>query len=133
MITSTVSGSGTSAVLAHFAEQVGAGSDRRIVLVVDGAGWHSAGDVVIPAGIHLVFQPPYSPQVQPSERLWPLIRESLANRDFVDIAEHRKVTAQRCRELSDQPEVVRTRTLMHWWPQDHQPGAGGVASERAAS
>lgn len=133
MITSTVSGAGTSAVLAHFAEQVGASSDRRIVLVVDGAGWHSAGDVVIPAGIHLVFQPAYSPQVQPSERLWPLIRESLANRDFVDIAEHRDVTARRCRELADQPEVVRARTLMHWWPQDHPPGARREESERAAS
>jgi len=133
MITSTVSGAGISAVLAHFAEQVGAGPDRQIVVVVDGAGWHSAGDVVIPPGIHLVFQPAYSPQVQPSERLWPLIRESIANRDFVDLDEHREVTARRCRELSDQPEVVRARTLMHWWPPDHRPRASRAAPQRAAS
>jgi hypothetical protein len=47
-----------------------------------------------PEGVHLVVQPAYSPDVQPAERLWPLLRESLSNRDFVDINEHREVTAE---------------------------------------
>lgn len=133
MITSTVSGAGTSAVLKHFAEQVGANAHRRILLVVDGAGWHTGRDVVVPEGIHLVFQPPYSPQLQPSERLWPMLRESLANRDFQDLAEHRSVTGERCREISAQPDVVRGRTLMHWWPEDHRPPTTTNDAERAAS
>jgi hypothetical protein len=116
-----------------FAEEVGAGPDLRIVLVVDGAGWHSAAGVIVPEGVHLVVQPAYSPDVQPAERLWPLLRESLSNRDFVDINEHREVTARRCRELAAQPEVIRARTLMNWWPEDHSPQASEPVAERAAS
>jgi transposase len=133
LITTTVSGAGTSAALRAFADEVAAGPDRRIVLVIDGAGWHTAPEVVVPEGIHLVFQPPYSPELQPAERLWPLLRESLANRDFVDIDEHRDVTARRCLELAAQPDVIRARTLMHWWPQDHVPKVAEPAAERAAS
>ena len=128
LITSTVSTAGMSAALQEFASEVGAGADRRIALVIDGAGWHSAPDVVVPEGVHLIFQPPYSPDVQPSEQLWPLLHEPLANRDFVDMNEHAAVTSARCKELSAQPDVVRGRTLFHWWPEDRAPRA-----ERAAS
>lgn len=126
LITSTVSAAGMSAALQEFASEVGAGPDRRIALVIDGAGWHSAPDVIVPDGLHLIFQPPYSPEVQPSEQLWPLLHEALANRDYIE--EHASVTAERCRELSADPDVVRGRTLFHWWPKDRSPCA-----ERAAS
>lgn len=133
MITNTVSAAGMSATLKAFAEEVGAGPKRRIVLVIDGAGWHTAPDVVVPEGVHLIFQPPYSPQVQPAERLWPLVREVLANRDFKDINEHSEVTSRRCREITDQPEAVRRHCSLHWWPQDHIPLTADQSPERAAS
>jgi DDE superfamily endonuclease len=44
--------------LAHFAQAVDAGLHRRIILVLDRAGWHESGEVVVPEGIHLVFLPP---------------------------------------------------------------------------
>jgi transposase len=50
--------------LALFAQAVGAGPDRRIILVLDQAGWHESSKVIIPEGIHLVFLPPYSPELQ---------------------------------------------------------------------
>lgn len=34
--------------LAHFAQAIGAGPDRRIILVLDRAGWHSSQTLVIP-------------------------------------------------------------------------------------
>ena len=61
-----------SLALAAFAEEVGAGPNKHIVLVLDRAGWHSSARLSVPEGIHLVFLPPHSPEVQPSERLWPL-------------------------------------------------------------
>jgi hypothetical protein len=127
-IASTVSTAGMSLVLAGFAKAVGAGPARRIVLVLDGAGWHSSNDLPVPEGIHLVIQPPYTPEVRPPEQLWPLIRESLANRDFVDLNELTEITANRCRELSNQPGVVSARTRFHWWPDDRGPAAKGVDS-----
>ena len=44
---------------------------------------------------HLVFLPPYSPEVQPAERLWPLSNEPLANRVFPSLNELEEVQAER--------------------------------------
>lgn len=124
-ITTTVSTDGMSEVLAKFAAAVGASAHRRIVLVLDGAGWHTADFLVVPEGLHLVFQPAYSPELQPSEQLWPLLNEVLANRDFADLT---RVASERCCVLSADPLTIRRRTNFHWWPRDWDPGA-----ERAAS
>lgn len=121
--TTTISTAGMNKVLQEFAESAGVGPNRRIVLVLDGAGWHSSKAIQVPDGLHLVAQPPYSPEVQPSERLWPLLRESLANRDYVDLDEMTEVVNARCRELSDQPSVVSAHTRFHWWPEDRLPQA----------
>jgi DDE superfamily endonuclease len=59
--------------LAEFAQVVGAGADKQILLVLDGAGWHVSPQVQIPVGLHLVFLPPYSPELQPAERQGHLI------------------------------------------------------------
>jgi hypothetical protein len=53
-----------SLALAHFAQEVSAGPDRHVVLVLDRAGWHKSGEVLMPEGIHLLFLPPYSPELQ---------------------------------------------------------------------
>jgi hypothetical protein len=44
--------------LALFAEAVGAGSKRRIILVLEGVGWHTPRGLKVPEGLHLVFLPP---------------------------------------------------------------------------
>lgn len=103
-------------VLAEFAEAVGAGANKRIVLVIDQAGWHSSDDVVVPEGLHLVFLPPYSPELQPAERLWSLSDEALVNTHFTNLDALIEAQAERCRSLAEQPEVIRDRTLFHWWP-----------------
>jgi transposase len=103
-------------ILAAFAREVGAGPDRRIVLVLDGAGWHVAAGLVVPEGIELEFLPPYSPELQPAERLWPLVNEVVANRSFADLAEIDDVVGERCCGLSDDPDRIRGQTLFHWWP-----------------
>ncbi len=53
-----------SLALAHFAQAVKAGPDRHVVLVLDRAGWHKSGEVLMPEGIHLLLLPPYSPELQ---------------------------------------------------------------------
>jgi len=102
--------------LAHFAQAVDAGLHRRIILVLDRAGWHESGEVVVPEGIHLVFLPPYSPELQPCERLWPLSNEAIANRRFETLDELQEVQAERCVALQNDPTSVCHATLFHWWP-----------------
>src|SRR5204862_1739958 len=68
-ICSTVDAELLSAVLAAFAEAVGAGEGKLVVLVLDNAGWHVSGDLVVPKGIELMFLPPYPPDLPPAEHL----------------------------------------------------------------
>ena len=42
----------------------------EIVLLMDGAAWHKAKKLRIPDKIEIVFLPPYSPELNPVERLW---------------------------------------------------------------
>ncbi len=106
-----------NSALAHFAQQVGAGAAKQILLVVDQAGWHCSPQVQVPAGVHLAGLPSYSPELQPAERLWPLTNEPLANRPFADLTALDAVLGDRCVQLAEQPELVRARTLFHWWPR----------------
>jgi DDE superfamily endonuclease len=54
-----------------------------MVMVLDGAGWHRAKQLPIPANIRLVPLPPWSPQLNPAEHLWDELREKwFANRWF---------------------------------------------------
>lgn len=106
-----------SLALAYFAQQVGAGEDKRVVLVVDGAGWHTGGEVEVPEGIHLEFLPARSPELMPAERLWPLVNEAAANRLFEDLDELEAVLVERCVSLLGQADLIRSHTLYHWWPR----------------
>jgi hypothetical protein len=106
-----------SAVLARFAAEVGAGPNKRVILVLDGAGWHATERLTLPAGLRLEFLPPYSPELQPAERLWPLTNEAVANRHFAGLADLDAALAERCLALGDQPETVTAHTRFHWWPE----------------
>jgi hypothetical protein len=74
------------------------------------AGWHTSQELVVPEGIHLLFLPPYSPELQPCERLWPLSNEGVANRSFRTLDDLEEAQVQRCVVLQDQPEVIRSLT-----------------------
>jgi transposase len=106
-----------SMALNEFAKEVGAGKDKRVLLVVDQAGWHTGKEVEVPEGIHLEFLPSGSPELQPAERLCPLTNEGVANRLFEEIEEIEEVLMERCVELLDQSESIRALTNYHWWPQ----------------
>ena len=117
MILPTVNTELFSLALGEFAKEVGAGANKRIVLAVDKAGWHTGREVEIPEGIHLEFLPKGSPELMPAERLWPLANEGLANGLFEEIEEIEETLVRRCVELLDQPELIRDLTNYHWWPQ----------------
>ena len=118
IIGTTVSAAIMSAVLQEFANEAELGPERRAVLVLDGAGWHKAKDLRVPDGIHLVFLPPYSPELQPAERLWPIVNEAVANRGFHTIDDLERVVAQRCLYMDSHKELVKRLTCYHWWPQE---------------
>ena len=115
----TVHTDAMNGVLKAFADASGAGPKRRVVVVLDGAGWHTSGALVVPEGVHLVRLPAYSPELQPAERLWPLVNEALANRQHTDLDELVQRVAERCEYLDTHREEVAALTHYHWWPREH--------------
>ena len=61
--------------------------------------------------------PYHSPELQPSERLWPLSDEAVANRHFEGIEDMEEALVERCMSLGEQPEVIRSYLRYHWWPR----------------
>lgn len=60
-------------------------ADVQVVLVLDNAGWHVAKDLQVPPNISLLPLPPYSPELNPIERLWCWLKEHhLSNRVYAD-------------------------------------------------
>jgi transposase len=60
--------------LAEIARAVAPGA--HAVLVLDGAGWHGAGELVVPDNISLLTLPPYAPELNPIENVWDYRRKN---------------------------------------------------------
>ena len=76
-----------SETIQHFFSELRAhnGSDKRIHLILDGAGYHRAHVVKDKANelnIELHYLPPYSPNLNPIERLWKVMNEHVRNNKY---------------------------------------------------
>jgi hypothetical protein len=89
-----------------FAREAGAGRDRIIRLVLDGAGWQTA-PLAVPDGIRLVDLPPFSPELQPAETLSTHLDEPIANRHFDTIEDLYAVLASALHHPRQQPRSHR--------------------------
>lgn len=112
----TVHTQAMTTVLAAFAHDLGIDATHRVVLVLDGAGWHRSRELVVPEGIELVFLPASSPELQPAERLWPLVNEPVANRTFADLDALEAVLVDRCQTLRTAQVAIAGLTNYGWWP-----------------
>ena len=89
--------------------------DEFILLVLDGAGWHTAKALTIPETICLLPLPPYSPELNPVEHLWDEVREKwFQNVVFqdMDAVEDRLVEALSA--LESDPTRVARLTAFPW-------------------
>jgi transposase len=83
-------------------------ADEWIVMVLDGAGWHRAKRLKVPANMRLISLPPWSPQLNPVEHVWEEVREKwFANRvfDSLSVVEEQLMTALKTLE-EDSPRVA---------------------------
>jgi len=87
--------------------------DVIALLVLDGASWHRSAKLTVPDNLRLVFLPPYTPELNPAEHLWPLLREVTANQTFKDIDALETRLAERCVWLTDHPDKVARSTSFH--------------------
>lgn len=99
--------------LAEIATAVAA--DAHAVLLLDQAGWHMSGKLVVPSNITLLPLPPRAPELNPVENVWQFMRQNwLSNRVFTsydDIVEH---CCYAWNKLIDQPWRIMSIGLRHW-------------------
>ncbi len=106
----------TEAMQAHLAEiSAMVARDAHAALLLDQAGWHLAGALVVPANITLLPLPPRSPELNPVENVWQFMRDNwLSNRVF---AGYDDIVAHCCaawNDLIDQPWRIRSIGRRSW-------------------
>lgn len=52
------------------------------ILVLDNGAFHKARRLKVPDNVGLLFQPPYSPELNGAERMWTRLKKACANRIF---------------------------------------------------
>src|SRR5262245_60517257 len=87
---------------------------RRYRACSDARVKHVAKRLAVPANVALYRLPPCTPELQPVEPLWPLLREAVANRELADLAELEERVTRRARWLAEHPEVARGAVGFHW-------------------
>lgn len=93
-----------------------AGPDKHVVLVLDQAGWHVAKALRVPANMTLLPLPPYSPELNPAERIWAYLKSHyLSNRVFLDYDDLLASTREAWNSLTNERlrSVCRTDWLTH--------------------
>jgi transposase len=107
-------GSCVQAFLDAFAREH-APAGKRLLPVWDGAPAHRAQAVQVPERVSLLSVPAYTPELNPSERVWPLVKEGVANRAHESLDELEQKVCSRCQKVS--AAEVSARTKYHWWPE----------------
>jgi transposase len=78
------------------------------IIQVDNGGFHNSLNLSIPEKVILLFQPAYSPEVNPIERLWGYIKEQLKWLRFEQIEQLRAAVQKELNKLTN--EVIASLT-----------------------
>ena len=85
LVLPTVNAAVMTLYLSEFAATLA--DDVHAVMVLDGAGWHDARAITLPDHLTLVALPPYSPELNPVERVWLYLRERFLSLRLLDDTE----------------------------------------------
>src|ERR1700677_1828504 len=99
--------------LAEIAAQIAPGA--HAALLVDQAGWHLSGRLVMPPNITLIPLPAKCPELNPQENVWQFLRDNwLSNRIFKsydDVVDH---CCEAWNNLVDHPWRIMSIGLRNW-------------------
>ena len=90
-------------------------ADVHVALVLDGAGWHDPRALRVPDNITLIELPPYSPELNPVERIWLYLRERfLSLRLFDDTPAIIEACCRAWNNLCAEPDRLRSLCNYPW-------------------
>ena len=101
--------------LSEISSQVAA--DAHAVVILDGASWHNSRGLVAPSNITLLALPPYSPELNPVERIWHYLRSHwLANSVFRSLADIMDACEMAWNRFATNNGLVRSLCAVAWAP-----------------
>jgi transposase len=90
-------------------------TEERIVMVLDGAGWHRGGKLVVPKNMKLLFLPSYSPELNPVENIWEELREKyFDNKVFASLDALEEQLMHSLKHLEDHPGITKSSAGWSW-------------------
>lgn len=93
--------------LAQFSESLPA--DEHAVMVWDGAGFHTSGQLRVPHNITLVKLPAYSPELNPIENLWHYLKSHYwSNRAYKDYDALEQAAMEAWRKAALDTELIKS-------------------------
>jgi transposase len=93
--------------LEQFSRELPAGV--HAVMIWDGAGFHTGGDLVVPSNVSLIQLPPYSPELNPVENLWHYLRSHhWSNRRYRDYDELQDEAVRSLCAVREDIETIKT-------------------------
>jgi transposase len=99
------------------------------VVIWDQAGFHPKPEWhTVPARVHLVSLPPYSPELNPTEAIGDVIKDRIGNVLWETMADLEQAIGEQLRPLCDHAENVR-RLVAHPWLLEQ---ANATATENSA-
>jgi hypothetical protein len=90
--------------------------NRKSFVVMDQAGWHKAKDLKIPDNINIIFLPPYSPELNPVERLWKYIKDHVLKNKIYDSLE--TLENSLCEFINSfTPDIIKSICNVNYMPR----------------
>ena len=90
------------------------------VLLLDRAGWHTTGNLVIPRNISLIFLPSRSPELNPTENIWQYMRQNwLSNRVFETYEAIVDAACEAWNRLVATPDIIHSIAMRDWAHTGH--------------
>jgi len=87
------------------------------VVILDGAGWHRSQGLVVPGNITLLELPPYSPELNPVERVWHDLRSHwLANSVFRSLGDIMDACETAWNRFAADHALIRSLCAVGWAP-----------------
>ena len=102
--------------MSSFLDQVSkAHKQEFIIMVVDGASSHKSKDLKIPKNVSFIRLPPYSPELNPTEQIWNMLRRNyFANRVFDDLDAATKQAEFGLTKMATNKSAIRRLTNWEW-------------------
>ena len=88
--------------------------DEHVAMVLDQAGWHGSGLLVVPENITLIALPAYSPELNPVERVWLYLKERFLSHRL--LADYDAIADAACRAWNRLVAEVGRITLLCSYP-----------------